>query len=671
MSPARLSLLAGLAVCGVAHAQLDLYYTGGQLLGNSFASGTIPGANNYQLYSFATPGNAMIYSNGGGGGTSGGLDDDRVSPSIPVARSEVYASASLDYVSSTARRCTIDSQSSASFYNPPFPIYQGSTSSGLQIYQAITARVTNSRPVHMWTTSDEVFGAISSITDLDGRVYQSGRCVPPGDYVILPDQLVLSAGVTDQYYTGSAYGHFNVTFDANPCDTPWTWTQRNSAGPSARGWAAGGYDAARDRVLLFGGWDGAQRLNDLWAWDGVSWALLQSHNGSDPNRPSPRRVAAMVYSSAQDLFYLFAGDTESQGESNEFWSLNPHTLTWTNLTVPTGPHGYWEPAMVYDKDRNVCVLYGTGTGGNNPTPLAETWEFNGNSWTRFVGAPNPGIRISTSMVYDPVNHRTILFGGGTDLSQNANHSDTWSWNGNSWTLVATTGPSARYRAGFEYDASKDKIVLFGGNSGGALSHEVWELNGATWAGPTIAPFGAGAHFCVYDDAASHIISFGGLNANASAFDADMWVYSGSQISRQPSDIVAFLGQPSHVSVEVSGPADSYRWYADGAPFYWSTGPTLDVPSWWNIPGVHQVRCIVTFPCGDQASRTATITLQACYPNCDASTVVPILNVNDFICFLNKFAASDTYANCDDSTTPPVLNVLDFTCFLNKFAAGCP
>jgi hypothetical protein len=61
---------------------------------------------------------------------------------------------------------------------------------------------------------------------------------------------------------------------------------------------------------------------------------------------------------------------------------------------------------------------------------------------------------------------------------------------------------------------------------------------------------------------------------------------------------------------------------------------------------------------------------ACYPNCDGSSVAPILNVLDFNCFLNKFAAGDTYANCDGSTVPPVLNVLDFNCFLNKFAAGC-
>jgi hypothetical protein len=47
-----------------------------------------------------------------------------------------------------------------------------------------------------------------------------------------------------------------------------------------------------------------------------------------------------------------------------------------------------------------------------------------------------------------------------------------------------------------------------------------------------------------------------------------------------------------------------------------------------------------------------------------------LNVADFGCFLQKFAAGDVYANCDGSTQEPVLNVADFGCFLSKFAAGC-
>jgi hypothetical protein len=70
----------------------------------------------------------------------------------------------------------------------------------------------------------------------------------------------------------------------------------------------------------------------------------------------------------------------------------------------------------------------------------------------------------------------------------------------------------------------------------------------------------------------------------------------------------------------------------------------------------------------------------CYANCDQSTTPPILNVEDFTCFINEFAAASQlppqqqlthYANCDESTTPPVLNVEDFTCFINRFAQGCP
>ncbi len=61
---------------------------------------------------------------------------------------------------------------------------------------------------------------------------------------------------------------------------------------------------------------------------------------------------------------------------------------------------------------------------------------------------------------------------------------------------------------------------------------------------------------------------------------------------------------------------------------------------------------------------------ACYANCDGSTTAPILTANDFQCFLNAFAASQSYANCDASTTLPVLTANDFQCFLNSFAAGC-
>jgi hypothetical protein len=82
-----------------------------------------------------------------------------------------------------------------------------------------------------------------------------------------------------------------------------------------------------------------------------------------------------------------------------------------------------------------------------------------------------------------------------------------------------------------------------------------------------------------------------------------------------------------------------------------------VPSWWEV--------------GFDNLLISVESSQPCYANCDGSSVAPILNVNDFTCFLNKFAAGDSAANCDGSSTAPILNVNDFTCFLNKFAVGCP
>ncbi len=60
----------------------------------------------------------------------------------------------------------------------------------------------------------------------------------------------------------------------------------------------------------------------------------------------------------------------------------------------------------------------------------------------------------------------------------------------------------------------------------------------------------------------------------------------------------------------------------------------------------------------------------CYVNCDNSTAAPVINTNDFQCFLNRFAEQNCYANCDGSTSPPLLNANDFQCFLNRYAAGC-
>jgi hypothetical protein len=95
--------------------------------------------------------------------------------------------------------------------------------------------------------------------------------------------------------------------------------------------------------------------------------------------------------------------------------------------------------------------------------------------------------------------------------------------------------------------------------------------------------------------------------------------------------------------------------------------SLPAGTWWVFVAPQFTEVI---PCGRTYWVGLNFTAVTCYPNCDHSTTPPCLNVGDFGCFLNAFAAGDTYANCDGSTMIPVLTVQDFGCFLNSFAAGC-
>jgi probable HAF family extracellular repeat protein len=116
------------------------------------------------------------------------------------------------------------------------------------------------------------------------------------------------------------------------------------------------------------------------------------------------------------------------------------------------------------------------------------------------------------------------------------------------------------------------------------------------------------------------------------------------------------------------------------PFIWENGVMTNLndlvdPGWviLSVGGINESGQIVATarPAGTTTgSRAVILTPTGCYANCDASTTAPVLNVADFTCFLQRFAAGESYANCDASTTAPVLNVADFTCFLQRFAAGC-
>jgi len=150
--------------------------------------------------------------------------------------------------------------------------------------------------------------------------------------------------------------------------------------------------------------------------------------------------------------------------------------------------------------------------------------------------------------------------------------------------------------------------------------------------------------------------------------------------------LCYGGSGAISALAFANPANvTFQWYRDGVavvdgPTPWGStiaGATTyglefsdlrEEDAWGGPFGHRKYYCVATNTCGSTTSPWTEI--RVCYANCDCSGAEPILNVNDFQCFLNKFATNDPYANCDKSTAEPVLNANDFQCYLNKYAAGC-
>jgi hypothetical protein len=143
----------------------------------------------------------------------------------------------------------------------------------------------------------------------------------------------------------------------------------------------------------------------------------------------------------------------------------------------------------------------------------------------------------------------------------------------------------------------------------------------------------------------------------------------ASFSQQPSGGTVRVGTAFTFSVAVTGdPAPFLQWRRSGQAIPGATLGSYTIPAaQYSDSGTYD--CVAFNSCGAIPSNPAVLTV-TCYANCDLSTSPPILNANDFQCFLNRFATGDQTANCDGSTVPPILNVNDFQCFINLYAAGC-
>ncbi len=254
--------------------------------------------------------------------------------------------------------------------------------------------------------------------------------------------------------------------------------------------------------------------------------------------PSPRAGTSMVYDSCREVVVLYGGFNEAEKPP----SMNHDTWEWDgsewSLRSTDGPTAQHLVGMAFDSDRCVTVLFG-GNDDQHIGYLRETWEWDGAAWTQRCQDCLPTQRHQPGMAYNSARQRVVIFGG---WSGSSSLNDVWEWNGTTWAPVGTTAcltgeptPTPRSGVGMAYDQTRDRIVVFGGRlvpvMCGTMSDETWELNmsvsPACWTlvSTLDAPNPREGMRMVYNPTDSTILLFGGSDTCSSAF-ADSWVYDG-------------------------------------------------------------------------------------------------------------------------------------------------
>ncbi|WP_437639501.1 Kelch repeat-containing protein [Sorangium sp. So ce854] len=333
------------------------------------------------------------------------------------------------------------------------------------------------------------------------------------------------------------FGGKNI-FD-EPNNETWEWNgvawariTPTGTAPSARADHAMAYDAARQRVVLFGGFAGGASRDDTWSWDGRTWTQVTPAGRS----PAPRHAHAMAYDAARRRIVLFGGSRVPNAGVDDTWEWDG--TAWTEI-APAGssrPSPRFASAMAYDAARERAVLYGGArynASSQGVSSLGDTWEWDGTTWTerRPAGSSpsSPPWRARHAMAYDAAQGRIVLHDGGSgvwewdgaawterttagsspssrdnamvyDVARDrvvlVDYGETWLWDGTGWTerAFADASPGGRYGPAMAYDAGRGRVVLFGSDS----ANDTWEWDGTTWTERATASSPARGAKIVYD-----------------------------------------------------------------------------------------------------------------------------------------------------------------------------
>ena len=222
------------------------------------------------------------------------------------------------------------------------------------------------------------------------------------------------------------------TYAYDPTTERWT-AKKTKDGPTELLGSSMVYDAGSDRMIVFGGFMFDSGVNgETWAYDVDSNTWEHMH---PKNHPSARNYSAMAYDAASDRVILFGGDngTDVFGDT---WGYDYESDSWTEMSPAKSPAARDYSWMVYDPGSDRMVLYG-GSKDQETATLDDTWayDYDRNRWTRLV-VDGPSARAWHAMAYDDRTKTIVLFGGGT--SRDEFTAETWIFDPrrDTWSQVA-------------------------------------------------------------------------------------------------------------------------------------------------------------------------------------------------------------------------------------------
>ena len=278
------------------------------------------------------------------------------------------------------------------------------------------------------------------------------------------------------------------------------------------------HDPSRRRTLAFA----SDYLTPLraWAFDGERWATL----AQGAVLPPLRSVAAMVYDRSRDRMLLFGGFA-AQGDLGDTWLFDGSQ--WQQASPSTSPPARGSAMIAYDPQRQRVVLFG-GYASATGSPLGDTWEWNGTTWSQPALTPSPVPRYAGALAYDPTRQKVLLV-GGFDF---AGLADQWTYDGTTWIQLAGTPPGgARSSATLVFDAARNTMLSVGGLDSQGFTNDVFAMAGTAWvpvAGFPVAPLTRVRPAAAVEPGGQSAVVFGGLRGSgsrASALD-DTWRWDG-------------------------------------------------------------------------------------------------------------------------------------------------